>query len=78
MSKLSWWKTICFLCVLCVVEAIGSPAQAFKTLVNFDGADGAQPSAALVQGTDGNFYGTTYWGDFDNGGTVFKITPGAS
>jgi uncharacterized repeat protein (TIGR03803 family) len=37
-------------------------------------ADGAVPSAGLVQATDGNFYGTTYIGG-TGVGTVFKITP---
>ena len=37
--------------------------------------DGAQPRAGLVQGTDGNFYGTTINGGANNYGTVFKITP---
>jgi uncharacterized repeat protein (TIGR03803 family) len=37
--------------------------------------DGAYPEAALVQGTDGNFYGTTAWGGAHGYGTVFKITP---
>jgi uncharacterized repeat protein (TIGR03803 family) len=44
--------------------------------------DGANPAATLVQGTDGNFYGTTmaggaYYGGRGSGiaGTVFRITP---
>jgi uncharacterized repeat protein (TIGR03803 family) len=44
--------------------------------------DGTNPVAALVQATDGNFYGTTqYGGSYNNCngdeacGTVFKITP---
>jgi uncharacterized repeat protein (TIGR03803 family) len=36
--------------------------------------DGTLPYAGLVQGTDGNFYGTTD-GQGDNNGSVFKITP---
>jgi len=36
--------------------------------------DGASPYAGLVQGTDGNFYGTTYEGGANDYGTVFKIT----
>jgi uncharacterized repeat protein (TIGR03803 family) len=32
--------------------------------------------AGLVQGTDGNFYGTTELGGADHNGAVFKITPG--
>jgi uncharacterized repeat protein (TIGR03803 family) len=41
--------------------------------------DGQNPQFALVQGSDGNLYGTTYAGGNDgvNGGygTIFKITP---
>ena len=37
--------------------------------------DGAGPSGALVQGNDGNFYGTTQAGGFNINGTVFRITP---
>jgi uncharacterized repeat protein (TIGR03803 family) len=38
------------------------------------GDDGANPQAALVQGSDGSFYGTTAWGGTNGGnGTVFKI-----
>lgn len=38
-------------------------------------ADGYGSSAALVLGTDGNFYGTNFYtGDANTGGTVFKIT----
>ena len=36
--------------------------------------NGAYPEAGLVQGSDGNFYGTTYQGGTNGGnGTVFKI-----
>jgi uncharacterized repeat protein (TIGR03803 family) len=39
-------------------------------------ADGSYPWAGLVQGTDGNFYGTTLGGGaHGNYGTVFKIIP---
>jgi uncharacterized repeat protein (TIGR03803 family) len=38
-------------------------------------SDGAYPTAGLVQGSDGNFYGTTAQGGKFNGGTVFRITP---
>ena len=38
-------------------------------------ADGANPSGALVQGSDGNFYGTTASGGAHESGTVFRITP---
>ncbi len=42
-------------------------------------ADGSSPGAALIQATDGNFYGTTEYGGANNCangcGTLFEITP---
>ena len=40
------------------------------------GSDGQTPYAGLIQGSDGNFYGTTYFGGSHGFGTVFKVTPG--
>jgi uncharacterized repeat protein (TIGR03803 family) len=61
--------------VLCGTAAMVLPAQTFTTLHNFDNTDGAAPTGALVQGADGNLYGTTTGelGINDNG-TVFKIS----
>jgi len=53
-----------------------SPAAIVNVLYNFTGSnDGAAPYAGLIQGTDGNFYGTTYSDGINNQGTVFKLTP---
>jgi len=44
--------------------------------VSFSSTNGIHPSAALVLGNDGNFYGTTEYGGVSGGyGTVFKMTP---
>jgi uncharacterized repeat protein (TIGR03803 family) len=48
---------------------------ALTTLHSFDGTDGFNPYAGLVQATNGNFYGTVYAGGATGHGTVFKITP---
>jgi uncharacterized repeat protein (TIGR03803 family) len=37
--------------------------------------DGAGPRSGLERGTDGNFYGGTYFGGANNLGTVFSVTP---
>jgi len=62
-----------------------TPPSTMTTLHNFNGTDGANPVANLIQGTDGNLYGTTPLGGAGgcagsqftpNGcGTIFKITP---
>jgi uncharacterized repeat protein (TIGR03803 family) len=61
-----------------------TPGGALKTLYNFcsqgggNCTDGLTPYAGLVQGTNGDFYGTTTNGGTPGGGTAFKITPGGT
>ena len=38
-------------------------------------ADGANPASTLIQGADGNFYGTTADGGSAGYGTVFRVSP---
>jgi uncharacterized repeat protein (TIGR03803 family) len=52
-----------------------SPSGTLTTLHSFDGTDGSHPEAGLVQATNGNLYGTTYYGGTNGYGTVFKMTP---
>ncbi len=44
------------------------------TLVEFKGANGANPVGGLVQSGDGNFYGVTSRGGLYNHGTIFQLT----
>jgi uncharacterized protein (TIGR03437 family) len=59
-----------------------SPSGSFSVIYNFCAqakcADGAFPIAALLQGADGNFYGTTTEGGANGDGTIFKLTPGGA
>ncbi|MGA7218874.1 MAG: choice-of-anchor tandem repeat GloVer-containing protein [Candidatus Sulfotelmatobacter sp.] len=50
-------------------------AGTFMVLHSFDGSDGFDPFAGVIQGADGSLYGTTEGGGANSGGTVFKITP---
>jgi len=58
LATLIWQKHICLLLFLSAV-AISSSAQTFTTLLSFDGTNGADPFSTMIQGFDGNLYGTT-------------------
>ena len=78
LIKLSFSRMGGIFFVFCAATAIASPAQStvFWSLASFNGTNGANPGyVSLVRGTDGNFYGTTFFGGANNQGTVFKVTP---
>lgn len=56
-----------------------SPSGDFTTIYGFCSltgcADGSSPQEPLVQGSDGNLYGTASSGGATGNGTIFKITP---
>jgi uncharacterized repeat protein (TIGR03803 family) len=66
-------------CVNCGTVFKITPSGNLTVLYSFQSTDGFRPQAALVQASDGNFYGTTTEGGIgncvDGCGTVFKITP---
>ena len=54
-------------------------SNTLTTLHAFDSAtDAYPPSAALILATDGNYYGTSFFGGAVNDGGVFRMTPDGS
>jgi len=78
MSLCRRFEVSSLVCVLCAATAIAAPGQTFKTLASFRLIeDGGYPQyMSLVQGTDGNLYGTAPEGGVEYLGTVFKVTSG--
>jgi uncharacterized repeat protein (TIGR03803 family) len=60
-----------------VVATQSTQAQTFTTIYAFNGNDGRQPEAGLIQDSSGNLYGTTELGGSSRGGdgVVFKLDP---
>jgi uncharacterized repeat protein (TIGR03803 family) len=77
-SNFSNLKSAFAVLLFCAATAIASFGQTFTTLFSFDGSNGSGPTSPLVQGFDGNLYGTTYGDGVLTFGTVFKITPGGT
>ena len=89
LSQLGGWKTARVIFLFSVVATTAAPAQTFTSLTSFDVTNGANPQwGPLVQGRDGNFYGTTSGGGILNSGcfrspdgycgTLFKVTRGGT
>lgn len=75
MSKSGLTSSACFVVAFCLVAAITTSAQTLTTLYTFDFYHGRRPGSPLVQGLNGNFFGTTILGGNTDTGTVFEITP---
>jgi len=66
---------VCVVALCCAWLVSMAQAQTFQTVSTFTGVNGAVPTDTLVQGSDGNLYGTTQSGGSANAGSVFRITP---
>jgi uncharacterized repeat protein (TIGR03803 family) len=74
--KGSWLGRVCAMFLMFSAAAIASPAQTFTKLVNLNGMNGANlDPKPIVQGKDGNLYGTAFNGGKYGQGTAFKLTP---
>ncbi len=74
-----WITALAF--AICSLLPISSHAQATETtLHDFAGApsDGSAPWGGLIQASDGNFYGATFFGGANNTGSLFRVTPGGT
>lgn len=75
MARVRPWQGVWGVVLFCTVMGTALHAQdVFTTLVSFDGPNGIQPFDSLVQGTDGDLYGTASHGGISpRFGVVFKI-----
>jgi uncharacterized repeat protein (TIGR03803 family) len=65
---------LCGVALLVLAAHAAGSAQTYGLLFSFDGANGAFPWSSVIQGADGNLYGTTTGSGYSSG-TVYKITP---
>lgn len=69
------WGTVVAALMVCAAAPMALRAQSLTTLYSFDSTDGRYVEAGLVQGIDGNLYGTVAKGGNYGWGTVYKLTP---
>lgn len=76
-QRTSFLGSVIIVGLLCTAAVITASAQTFTDLADLTYSTGGGPQyEALIQGPDGNFYGTTELGGPNNGfGTAFKMTP---
>jgi uncharacterized repeat protein (TIGR03803 family) len=74
-NNLGLFLRACEVLVIALMASAARAAIVYTPLVIFDGTNGANPVGALVQGRDGELYGTAPSGGVDNAtGTVFRLS----
>jgi uncharacterized repeat protein (TIGR03803 family) len=76
VGRFGRWKRVLVVFLVSAATVVPSRTQTLNNVVTFNSTSGTGPNlyAPLVQGSDGNLYGTTE-GTGNSGGTVFKLTP---
>jgi uncharacterized repeat protein (TIGR03803 family) len=75
MEKLRLLQRVGIAFLFSIAAVAASSAQSFNTLASFDFTNGDEPfSMSLIQATNGDYFGTTFYGGEYSGGTVFKVT----
>jgi uncharacterized repeat protein (TIGR03803 family) len=64
--------------LLSVFAGTNAQGQIFTTLHSLTAAEGSELEGRLIEGVDGNFYGTARMGGSNGVGSIFKITPGGA
>src|SRR6185436_10691891 len=72
--KITKTKALTILLIALAIDLCSARALEPQTLFNFELSPGIV-TASLVEGPDGNFYGTTAQGGPRGSGTVFRVTP---
>jgi hypothetical protein len=73
VCKLGGWRGGFVAVLICVATAVASHAQTFTSLVSLDGSNGNFPET-IVQGTNGELWGTIANGGKSNCGNLLKMS----
>jgi uncharacterized repeat protein (TIGR03803 family) len=66
-----FWMTV----LVFAAATLGAGAQTVATVATFDGPTGHEPMGTLIQGLDGNLYGTTQYGGGGAFGNIYQLSP---
>src|SRR5260370_17230542 len=64
--------------ILLIGFELATRGQMVEVLHSFNNTNGANPEAGLIQGNDGDFYGTTHFGGAYGKGTAFRLSADSS